>query len=108
MALEKKLQTCFYHPPNGGFFLMTHEITAADCTWAELHFSDLGEAREHLDDLIQTRKSLESMRRLKVFAVSDVPGADIDRIDQQIKVLEEEESELSELIAECALNDLFD
>ena len=60
----------------------THEFTAADCTWADLHFSDLGEAREHLDALIEARKSLQSMRRLKVFALSDAPDADIDRIDR--------------------------
>ena len=88
--------------------MSTHEFTAADCTWADLHFSDLGEAREHLNGLIEARKSLESMRRLKAFALSDAPDADIDRIDRGIAELESEESELVALINECAMNDLFD
>jgi len=88
--------------------MSTHEFTAADCTWADLHFSDLGEAREHLDALIEARKSLQSMRRLKAFAESDVPGADIARIDRGIAELESQESELVALINECAMNPLFD
>ena len=88
--------------------MSTHEFTAADCTWADLHFSDLGEAREHLNGLIEARKSLESMRRLKAFALSDAPDADIDRINRGIAELESQESELVALINECAMNDLFD
>ena len=88
--------------------MSTHEFTAADCTWADLHFSDLGEAREHLDSLIEARKSLESMRRLKAFAKSDVPSADIARIDRGIAELESQEEELTALVAECSMNALFD
>lgn len=88
--------------------MSTHEFTAADCTWADLHFSDLGEAREHLEDLVKTRKSLESMKRLKAFAESDVPGADIARIDRGIAELESQEKELAALVAECSMNPLFD
>ena len=88
--------------------MSTHEFTAADCTWADLHFSDLGEAREHLDALIEARKSLQSMRRLKAFAESDVPSADIARIDRGIKELESQEEELAALVAECSMNALFD
>ena len=88
--------------------MSTHEFTAANCTWADLHFSDLGEAREHLDSLIEARKSLQSMRRLKAFALSDAPDADIDRIDRGIADLESQESELVALINECAMNALFD
>ena len=88
--------------------MSTHEFTAADCQWADLHFSDLGAAREHLNGLIEAKKSLESMRRLKAFALSDAPDADIDRIDRGIAELESQESELVALINECAMNDLFD
>jgi hypothetical protein len=88
--------------------MSTHEFTAADCTWADLHFSDLGEAREHLDALIEARKSLQSMRRLKAFAESEAPDADIARIDRGIAELESQESELVALINECAMNPLFD
>ena len=88
--------------------MSTHEFTAADCTWADLHFLDLGEAREHLDSLIEARKSLQSMRRLKAFAESDAPDADIDRIDRGIAELESQEEELAALVAECSMNDLFD
>jgi len=88
--------------------MSTHEFTAADCTWADLHFSDLGEAREHLDDLIQTKKSLERMKRLKKFAGTDVPGADFERIELGIKELEKQESELAQLMAECSIDPLFD
>ena len=88
--------------------MSTHEFTAADCTWADLHFSDLGEAREHLDSLIEARKSLQSMRRLKAFAESDAPDADIARIDRGIAELESQEEELAALVAECSMNDLFD
>ena len=88
--------------------MSTHEFTAADCQWADLHFLDLGEAREHLDNLIEARKSLQSMRRLKAFAESDVPGADIARIDRGIAELESQEKELAALVAECSMNALFD
>ena len=88
--------------------MSTHEFTAADCSWAELHFSDIGEAREHLDALTGVRKSLVSMRRLKAFAESDVPGADIDRIDRGIEELESQEQKLAALVAECSMNALFD
>ena len=88
--------------------MSTHKFTAADCTWADLHFSDLGEAREHLDSLIEARKSLQSMRRLKAFAESDAPDADIARIDRGIAELESQEEELAALVAECSMNDLFD
>ena len=88
--------------------MSTHEFTTADCQWADLHFSDLGAAREHLNGLIEARKSLESMRRLKAFALSDAPGADIDRIDRGIAELESEEKELAALVAECSVNPLFD
>ncbi len=88
--------------------MSTHEFTAADCQWADLHFSDLGEAREHLDSLIEARKSLQSMRRLKAFAESDAPDADIDRIDRGIAEWESQEEELAALVAECSMNALFD
>ena len=88
--------------------MSTHEFTAADCIWADLHFSDLGEAREHLDSLIEARKSLQSMRRLKAFAESDAPDADIARIDLGIAELESQEEELAALVAECSMNALFD
>mgnify|MGYP003343302487 CR=1 FL=1 len=88
--------------------MSTHEFTAADCTWADLHFSDLGEAREHLDALIEARKTLQSMRRLKAFAKSDVPDADIVRIDQGIAELESREEELAALVVECSMDALFD
>jgi len=48
------------------------------------------------------------MRRLKAFALSDVPDADIDRIDRGIAELEEQEQELAALVAECSMNALFD
>ena len=88
--------------------MSTHEFTAADCTWADLHFLDLGEAREHLDSLIEARKSLQSMRRLKAFAESDALGADIARIDRGIAELEDEIKELTALVVNCSTNPLFD
>tara|TARA_S200002703_G_scaffold36106_1_gene31208 strand:- start:2759 stop:3034 length:276 start_codon:yes stop_codon:yes gene_type:complete len=91
--------------------MSTHEFTAADCQWADLHFSDLGEAREHLEDLVEARKSLESMRRLKTFAESPeciASDSEIDRIDRGIAELEGEEEELAALVAECSVNPLFD
>ena len=90
--------------------MSTHEFTAADCQWADLHFSDLGQAREHLNALIEARKSLESMKRLKTFAESPeciASDSEIDRIDRGIAELETQESELAALIHECAANDLF-
>ena len=90
--------------------MSTHEFTTADCHWADLHFSDLGEAREHLDSLIQARKTLQSMKRLKTFAESSeciASDSEIDRIDRGIAELESQESELVALINDCAMNDLF-
>ena len=96
--------------------MSTHEFTAADCSWADLHFSDLGEGREHLDALIEARKSLQSMRRLNAFTECErrdapVPGAfidQIDRIDRGIEELEDEIKELTELVVDCSMNALFD
>jgi hypothetical protein len=91
--------------------MSTHEFTTADCQWADLHFSDLGEAREHLDGLIEARKSLESMRRLLTWVQSQgphAPDADIDRINRGIAELESQEKELAALVAECSTNPLFD
>jgi len=88
--------------------MSTHEFTAADCTWADLHFSDLGEAREHLDSLIQTRKTLQSLRRLKASALSDAPDIDVAPYDRGIAELESQEEELAALVAECSMNALFD
>ena len=91
--------------------MSTHEFTAADCQWADLHFSDLGEAREHLDGLIQARKTLQSMKRLKTFAESPeciASESEIARIDRGIAELEDQEKELAALVSECSMNALFD
>jgi len=92
--------------------MSTHELTAADCSWAELHFSDIGEAREHLDELISTRQSLQSLRAARVTAAEFSPTAtrqdDLARIDRAINDCQREECQLQQLIADCALSDLFD
>ena len=90
-----------------------HEITAADCTWAEVHFADIGEAREHLDQLISTRQSLQSLRAARVTIADGRPltgqvADDVARIDRAIQECEREECELQQLIADCAMDDLFD
>ena len=90
-----------------------HEITAADCTWAEVHFADIGEAREHLDQLISTRQSLQSLRAARVTIADGRPltgqvADDVARIDRAIEECEREECELQQLIADCAMDDLFD
>ena len=89
-----------------------HEITAANCSWADLHFSDVGEAREHLSDLIATRQSLQSLRAARVTAAEFSPSAtrqdELARIDHAIASCEREECQLQQLIADCALSDLFD
>ena len=48
------------------------------------------------------------MRRLKAFAESDAPDADIARIDRGIAELENQEQELAALVAECSMNPLFE
>tara|TARA_R100001129_G_scaffold55935_1_gene38492 strand:+ start:14766 stop:15041 length:276 start_codon:yes stop_codon:yes gene_type:complete len=91
--------------------MSAHEFTLADCTWADLHFSDLGEAREHLDSLIEAKKTLQSMKRLKTFAESPeciASDSEIARIDLGIAELESRESELVALINKCGMNELFD
>ena len=90
-----------------------HEITAADCTWAEVHFADIGEAREHLDQLISTRQSLQSLRAARVTIADGRPltgqvADDVARIDRAIQECKREECELQQLIADCAMDDLFD
>jgi len=90
-----------------------HEITAADCTWAEVHFADIGEAREHLDQLISTRQSLQSLRAARVTIADGRPltgqvADDVARIDRAIEECKREECELQQLIADCAMDDLFD
>ena len=92
--------------------MSTHEITAAHCGWADLHFLDVGEAREHLSDLISTRQSLQSLRAARATAEQFSPSAtlqdDLARIDCAIAECEREECQLQQLIADCALSDLFD
>ena len=93
--------------------MSTHEITAADCTWAEVHFSDIGEARDHLNDLISTRQSLQSLRAARVTIADGRPltgqvADDVARIDRAIKECKRDEAELHQLIADCAMDDLFD
>ena len=92
--------------------MSTHEITAADCTWANLHFSDVGEAREHLVELISTRQSLQSLRAARLTAAKFSPTAtrqdDLARIDRAIDNCQREECQLQQLIADCMESDLFD
>jgi len=93
--------------------MSTHEITAAACTWADLHFNDLGEARCHLDDLISTRQSLQSLRNARATVSDGRPmtrqlKADLERIDRAILECQREEAELHSLLLDCSLNPLFD
>lgn len=93
--------------------MSTHEITAADCTWAEVHFADIGEARQCLDELISTRQSLQSLRAARVTVALGRPlkgqvADDVARIDRAIEECKRDEAELHQLIADCAMNDLFD
>ena len=93
--------------------MSTHELTAADCTWAEVHFADIGEARLHLDELINTRQSLQSLRNARATISEGRPmspelKADLDRIDRAIRDCQREECELQQLIADCAMDDMFD
>ena len=90
-----------------------HEITAADCTWAEVHFADIGEARDYLTDLISTRQSLQSLRNARATVSEGRPmspelKADLERIDRAILGCQHEEAELHSLILDCAMDDLFD
>ena len=92
--------------------MSTHEITAADCSWADLHFLDVGEARDYLTDLIAARQSLQSLRASRATAEQFSPRAmledDLARIDRAIADCQREECQLQQLIADCALSDLFD
>lgn len=93
--------------------MSTHEITAADCTWAQVHFADVGEARSHLDELISTRQSLQSLRNARATVSEGRPmspelKADLDRIDRAIRDCQQEEAELHSLILDCAIDDMFD
>ena len=93
--------------------MSTHEIFAADLGWPDLHFADTSEARDHLDDLIATRQSLLSLRsaRLTVARGRPVLGQvadDLARIDRAIDECKREECQLQQLVADCAMNDLFD
>jgi enolase len=90
-----------------------HEITAADCTWAEVHFADIGEARQHLDELISTRQSLQSLRNARATISEGRPmspelKADLERIDRAIRDCQNEEAELHCLMLDCAMDDMFD
>ena len=93
--------------------MSTHEISAADCSWAEVHFADIGEARSYLDELISTRQSLQSLRAARVTVadgrpLTDQVKADLSRIDRAIEECRREECQLQQLVADCAMDDLFD
>lgn len=93
--------------------MSTHELTASDCSWADVHFADIGEARSHLDDLISTRQSLQSLRAARVTVsegrpLTDQVAADLARIDRAIEECKRDECQLQQLIADCAMDDLFD
>lgn len=93
--------------------MSTHELTVADCSWPAFHFSDIGEARAHLDELISTRQSLQSLRSAgqRVAESRATPDQDAEllaRIDRAIEECRREECQLQQLIADCAMDDLFD
>lgn len=93
--------------------MSTYELTAADCSWAQIHFSDIGEARQHLDELISTRQSLQSLRNARHTVshgrpLTDQVAADLARIDRAIEECKRKECQLQQLIADCAMDDLFD
>ena len=93
--------------------MSTHEIKASDLKWAEVHFSDIGQARQHLDELISTRQSLQSLRAARVTVAEGRPltgqvADDVARIDRAIEECKRDECELQQLIADCAMDDLFD
>ena len=93
--------------------MSTHEILAADLSWPDLQFADISEARDHLDDLIAARQSLLSLRsaRLTVARGRPVLGQvadDLARIDRAIEECKREECQLQQLVADCAMDDLFD
>ena len=93
--------------------MSTHEIKASDLKWPEVHFSDIGEARQHLDELISTRQSLQSLRAARVTIANGRPltgqvADDVARIDRAIEKCKREECVLQQLIADCAMDDLFD
>ena len=93
--------------------MSTHEIFAADLGWPDLHFADTSEARAHLDDLIKTRQSLLSLRSARLTVARGRPvlgqvAEDLTRIDRAIDECKREECQLQQLIADCAMDDLFD
>ena len=93
--------------------MSTHKITTADCTWADIHFADISEARQHLDHLIEVRHLLQSLKDARVTISEGRPStdqivADQERIDRAIRDCQQEEADLQQLIADCAMDDLFD
>lgn len=93
--------------------MSTHEILAADLSWTDLHFADTSEARDHLDDLIATRQSLLSLRSARLTVARGRPllgqvADDLARIDRAIQECKREECQLQQLVADCAMDDLFD
>lgn len=93
--------------------MSTHEISVADLSWPDLHFADVGEARSHLNELISTRQSLQSLRAARVTVADGRPDspqlrADLARIDRAIEECKRDECQLQQLVADCAMDDLFD
>jgi hypothetical protein len=63
--------------------------------------------------LISTRQSLQSLRASRITIsegrpLTDQVAADLKRIDRAIEECKREECELQQLIADCAMDDLFD
>ncbi len=83
--------------------MSTHEITVADCTWAEVTFSDTYEARAHLKEIIADRLELQRMiRDLKM-----TPSVKT-RYKAAVSELKRREAELHDLLLDCAFDDMFD
>ena len=84
--------------------MSTHEISAADLSWAKVHFSDASEAQAALREIIETRLELQRHKR-DAFDLSD---AQRDRIDNRIRELKRDEAELHDLLLDVAMADMFD
>ena len=84
--------------------MSTHEISAADLSWAKFHFSDSSEAQAALREITETRLELQRHKR-DAFDLSD---AQRDRIDDRIRELKRDEAELADLLLDVAMADMFD
>lgn len=85
--------------------MSTHELFTEELTWAKITFSDSAEAQSALKDFQAERLELQ---RFLIDAGKDLDPDSAASVRERITTLKADEAELSDLLIDVAMADLFD